>query len=67
MIYVKLRCMQFYISTVSLLYSYLANYHKVIDSNFANLNFAACNVDQFHTKLEGALYIYIYSAPSNFV
>ena len=28
----------------------------VNDSNLANSNFAACNVNQFHAKLEGALY-----------
>ena len=34
---------------------YDSNHHKVNDSTFANLNFMACNVDQFHAKLEGAL------------
>ena len=34
----------------------MTNHHKVNDSNFASLNFVACIVDQFHAKLEGALY-----------
>ena len=34
----------------------MTNHYKVNDSNFANLNSVACNVDQFHAKLEGALY-----------
>ena len=35
------------------------NRHKVNYSNFANLNFAACNVDKFTTKLKGALYVHV--------
>ena len=31
--------------------------HKINDSNFANSHIVACNVDQFHTKLEEALYM----------
>ena len=34
---------------------------KVNDFNFANLHFAACNVDQYFAKLEGALYMIIMS------
>ena len=37
---------------------YDLNHHKVNYSNFANSHFAACNVDQFHAKLEGALYFF---------
>ena len=36
-------------------YCRMYNY-KVSDFNFVNSNFAACNVDQFHAKLERAMY-----------